>query len=662
MSMSSATSLRGEQESPSGSPGEYLHQRERNWNSPRPTWSQNSVTSTNGRKRADSLRSTSSSPQDPVHRSTPSPVPPFRPSQIPVRTPDKSATRDISTIRRAVTNGNHLRMDRDEESVSLDRTPTIRSVEPPVETIEGAYSSSPKSGPVSALELHESPMRRSTSFLQTPPRLAVSSNGGGFDFESPSPPKGLPDLPGPPPMSDEEEAEFNYGSIAWERSSAAQGDAPEVGNLTTMKTPRPPGAWLVTPAQSERTVSIAPQAQEPPASFQEAEYGGGLVTPVASLSRATALQTPAAPGAWVPTPATTPRKSILRVRFEPPPPEDTGPEPSISVFADSSGLSERVTQNAEPPSSPNTWADEVVGLPAEDTSRTPRPPVPRPKSPKSPRKSPKIRVLDAFGREAPSPVKRENDQANVFDAMTPRGKNLVRIVDEMGREIVTDAKESPNDGIAPESSLPSPPLDRRDALARVRQGLSDLAQGIDEINRTTTSRVDGSRMQELEELSRKARAEREELATRLYTAEPDLGTKVRNIHTNKPIFATVRHAPWFPARSWLLWLALIQGILIIFLYYSAIRQARDIFLSTYYDPFYPDLHLYTIRPDTLHHRIPSSKISWISILDTLQHHGWGTTFKILRDTMSIYIRDLRTRFWERWGEDTARQVVSWPPT
>ena len=89
----------------------------------------------------------------------------------------------------------------------------------------------------------------------------------------------------------------------------------------------------------------------------------------------------------------------------------------------------------------------------------------------------------------------------------------------------------------------------------------------------------------------------------------------------------------------------------------ATKQAKDMFLSTYYDPFYPDLHLYTIRPDT-HHQVPS--LSWISILDTLQRDGWKPALAILRDTVSIFIYDLRTRIWETWGE--TQPVASWPPT
>jgi hypothetical protein len=53
--------------------------------------------------------------------------------------------------------------------------------------------------------------------------------------------------------------------------------------------------------------------------------------------------------------------------------------------------------------------------------------------------------------------------------------------------------------------------------------------------RATTSKIDESRVQELDELSRKARARREELATRIYTAEADVLQNAPTIRGSKSI-------------------------------------------------------------------------------------------------------------------------------
>ncbi|KAF8626843.1 hypothetical protein AX15_004672 [Amanita polypyramis BW_CC] len=753
--------------SPSEPPEEYLHERERNWNAPRPRWLQNPdvrsspsssgsqrLTSLNGRRRANSLRSTGSSSQNeedypnqplplsapvfntgpssphskpqsypdqnmqhgqlnsptrnikseqgsqshsPSHshiwtRSTPPPGPGSRPTQIPIRTPTKTATRTADAQQNVVhehKNGDiplvtmdsvndiqprhrvegHPGVNRVNEPISQDRTPTIRTIDPlSVESPEDLDAGSPyfdpgasdgsTHAPATDTRPQELPTRKTramevTSFLQTPPRPSAGSSGASFEFQSPSPPKGLPELPGPPPMSDEEVEELDYTSIAWERTPGhpiTEDAMAGVGNSTAMKTPRPPGAWLTTPALLGRAADGAAKVRESLIVSNETEYSDAHATPVASLSRASALQTPAPPGAWVPTPAASSRKSILRVRFEPPPSESTETEQSITASSENSDFTPEISKRSSSP----------TDRPVEVRSSTPdlQIPVAKLQSPKSPRKSPKIRVLDAFGREALDYVAK-NEETTSLSVNTPRNRSAIRIVDAMGREVDEGSRQDLRGENVHRESLPSP-LDRQEAFKRlreVREGLSDLADRMDEIDRVTPDKVYDVRAQELDDLSRKARAKREELATRLCTAETGPRIKLQKVRGKAQ---SDRHMPRIP--SGLFWtFFVLQVVLILAMYQFATKQARDIFLSTYYDPFYPDLHLYTIRPDTLRQRVSSSS-SWISFLDTLQRDGWKATFSLLQDTVSLYIYDIRTRIWETWGGDATQQVASWPPT
>ena len=381
--------------------------------------------------------------------------------------------------------GSRLRVDRDSESVQ-ELTPTIRTIKPP--PLESPVEAHPRShlatnesandAPLLPSKPQDSPPRNSRlsdtmSFLQTPPRLIKASDSANFEFQSPSPPKGLPELPGPPSMSDEEEEDLVYDSIAWEQTPGQSvAEHADVGNVTDMKTPRPPGAWLATPTPADNVT----HTRGSPTVSSETEYDGGLATPVASLSRASALQTPLPPGAWMPTPATA-RKSILRVRFEQPPSESTETEQSISsANSESSEHSYEILKHSPSPANKVTQSAE----PVPPRSRTPdlQMPVTKPQSPRSPRKSPKIRVMDAFGREAPDHISREVEQVDTH-TNTPRTRSAIRIMDAMGREVDGEANKVREDG----QSLPSP-LNRREALMRVRQGLSELAEGMDEINRS----------------------------------------------------------------------------------------------------------------------------------------------------------------------------------
>ncbi|PFH52024.1 hypothetical protein AMATHDRAFT_141155, partial [Amanita thiersii Skay4041] len=97
----------------------------------------------------------------------------------------------------------------------------------------------------------------------------------------------------------------------------------------------------------------------------------------------------------------------------------------------------------------------------------------------------------------------------------------------------------------------------------------------------------------------------------------------------------------------------------------ALKQAREFFLNTYYDPFSPELHLYTIRPDTLRHIRSasfSSETCWITVFETLERDGWKAAIGTVWNSVFIFIYDLQRRMWEGWGQEGVEQMVGWPPT
>jgi hypothetical protein len=146
--------------------------------------------------------------------------------------------------------------------------------------------------------------------LTTPPRRQTSSSPK-VEFETPPPPKGMPELPGPP-SSSEDESETEKG---WLPAGQDVGSHPD---FSSMKTPKPPGAWGSTPLLSRRDLLVRAHTLSDSDGFVESTSESGLATPVASLSRASSLpaQTPAPPGAWLVTPGTDRRRSVLKVRFD----------------------------------------------------------------------------------------------------------------------------------------------------------------------------------------------------------------------------------------------------------------------------------------------------------------------------------------------------------
>lgn len=332
------------------------------------------------------------------------------------------------------------------------------------------------------------------SFSSTPPRESFFK-----PILHTTPPKDLPDLPDPP-STDEEDSEplppktntpLNGGSAlelaktprppgGWATTPAPvrdinlaleyfQGNGQGVEesshisnihdvNWTAIKTPKPPGSWntFATPLQAPRFDSPSIADSSAPV-----ETNGGLATPVASISKASLpFQTPAAPGAWVATPAT--RKSILKVRFN--------PQASKSDDFTAEDVPEHSTHDVMNSSESNITTNFVGSDTQGARPSTPEllTPISPERGPHNPRKSPSIRILDAFGRE----------QTDVADAKPNPALSSIakRVPDAMDREVDEGEDET-------FTAQNNHPMDHDELLSRVRQGLGDIVQGIDELNR-----------------------------------------------------------------------------------------------------------------------------------------------------------------------------------
>ncbi|KAJ6497864.1 hypothetical protein C8R45DRAFT_1130350 [Mycena sanguinolenta] len=458
----------------------------------------------------------------------------------------------------------------------------------------------------------------------TTPTKRPSFISSRAEFQTPSPPHGLPDLPDPPSSSDEE-TETERPSTTPLRFNGASD--------TFTKTPRPPGAWASTPAPVARTNSLpAPEPEE-----SECQYDSGLATPVPSLSRASSLptQTPKPPGGWVATP--TPRKSILKVRFNP---QQTELELSATEdFSSTNGHSEESREVSETSSLP-VEADRVH---SPELPHTPQSPTRSPT--RSPRRSPSIRVVDAFGRPESKPAKSPKN----------RNKNPVRIVDAMGREV------EPTEQSIKAEVLDDVPMNHNEALRVVREGVTALAQKLDEFDTSSDFvLLDEDRLRDLDNASRAARAAREDLKQ---TYETDRTAQLRASMLRSRSSSQMREVDSRPPspRLWAWTFIILSQVLFIFLIYRfRQRSARELFLTTYYDPFHPDLHLYGIKYDYL--TFPRTLPTMTSLSDTWRQEGFTAFLAHLVDMVVLFFADWRADTWRRWGGDDMQQSMQWPPT
>jgi hypothetical protein len=294
------------------------------------------------------------------------------------------------------------------------------------------------------------PLVQGNGIDSTPPQNKGSrrlKNG----FKTPSPPKGLPDLP--TPSSSDESENRSYGNIQSVSKWAA--------------TPKPPGGWLNTPKRSrEVTEQESPsddateRNSDSPVADEALSYlkppGGWLKTPKPSReiteqespsddatqrnsdtpapvdNGLSYLKTPAAPGAWLGTPAV--KKSILKVRFE----------PEVSTFTDKSESGKHSDPFFDSSiSAVNSLDNSNDGLQRTEQLSSTSPPSSR--GQKS-LKSPKIRLLDAFGRE------QDPDESHLEESEDP-------------------------------ATLSHFNFSRGELLSRIRNGLDDLNVGIDDLDK-----------------------------------------------------------------------------------------------------------------------------------------------------------------------------------
>ncbi|KAG6920101.1 hypothetical protein DXG01_010169 [Tephrocybe rancida] len=565
--------------------------------------------------------------EDSVQERTPTlkRVPALPPLNTPEYTPPRSPSPPHSRSEKANQNESSLQQNPKSNNITAAQEETTKT---PDQSLFQKLS--PPPSPVIPLHRRDSEAGPA-SFLSTPPRRS-SFNTSKLEFQTPSPPKNMPDLPGPPTSSedgtDEESGRASSSTLrrdltalktprppgAWApapapsrptaRPSLSKADPEQAtpsgrprtptrdfGNLTTAKTPRPPGAWASTPTPHVHH----DLPSEDVSGDTEPDYESGLATPVASFSKGSSLpsQTPAPPGAWAATPAA--RKSILKVRF------DAANESAATGSTTRDPLEDITNGSRQRDFTPSR-------------SRTPEPTTPvSPVSRRTtPHKSPGIRVLDAFGRVVVKDEVNTNKAAN-----TSKNKSGIRVVDAIGREVgnVDEPSQLTNGDV---SELAAP-QNRDEALGRVRQGLADLADGLDELDQLEQDNpIDYSRLRKLQKESAKARTARDQVGAALVSNTADLNSKLepfrKSLKKNRLFLpSSGRHYQ----ASWTIFFVLFAQAFIFFIMYRlATSRAQDLFLTTYYDPFYPDIHLYTSRPDTLRLSVDDSlEVSWLSIPD-----------------------------------------------
>ncbi|KAH9961259.1 hypothetical protein BC827DRAFT_1203507 [Russula dissimulans] len=606
-----------------------------------------------------------------------------------------------------------------DESVQDAPTPMARTIEiPPIEKVHSlspvGNSSTHAEGVLNAsyADDHDSevsspdaaPVDAAPSFeLSTPPRPRPSFSTSRIVFETPSPPKGLPELPGPPSSEDDT---GNLDLMSMNR----QNNGPL--NLIAAKTPRPPGAWAATPAPARSQTPQPTSSSLIPAKLSRARSNSlpqtsfidnqsSIAIPPSALSRAGTLptRTPAPPGGWVSTPGSLRRKGLMKVRFDnitsdsaasdaDAGAKDGKVETSLPVADwDATSLTrsgEDISESAPEPSfnhvkssSPTPASSTLAsgdGQEVDGSAPNTLPDASNYTSAGSPRRkgrrSPSVRLVDEYGRaqedRAITPPRKDPREHSVSMRMpgggplkTPRN---VRILDAMGHE-VEEASEQ-NDS---EDTVTEVRYSRQEAVQRMKRAVADLQEGLRGVDASNSNVVlDDPRLSELYDLSKAAREMRTQLASSLQQAQAthkygSLKESMRKSRFLPNFLPEQRLVSW---NHWLFWsLLFFQLILFLFMYRMSKIHARHHFLTTYFDPFYGDLYIHPNKPeynyDTNFFAFLRRRPLEPSYAERL---GIDGPMDLIKRSITDAIAQAQRFVWESWGwgGDDDR-VKAWPP-
>ncbi|KAI9446686.1 hypothetical protein H4582DRAFT_594749 [Lactarius indigo] len=523
-------------------------------------------------------------------------------------------------------------------------------------------------------------------------------------LHSPSPPEDLPlpELPGPPSEDDTGDNLF---------ATCENGGLPNL-NLTIAKTPRPPGAWAATPAPAparsqtpQPTLSSIghPRTRSnslPQPSFTEIR--SSLATPTPALTHAGTLpaRTPAPPGGWFSTPGSLRRRSLMKVRFE------TTPSGSAVSDVDATAKDDKEVEaslpeanwDVTPPLGPTHGTSESMSEPSFNNveSSSPIPALSTSASGDdqkesdlvanfvngtavgSPsrrklRRTPSVRLVDEYGRakeDFPSTPSRKDVREHSASMRMPGGGALktprnasVRILDAMGHEL-----EEPSEQNDSEDTVTETRYTRQEALERMKKAVADLREGLNSVDTPGNGSLDDPRLGELYDLSKAARDMRSKLASSLQQAQT---TQIR--HKYGSLKESMRKSRFLPdflpeprVISWnrgLFWgIFSLQFIVFLVMYRMSKMYARHQFLTTYFDPFYADLHLHPTKPEYIYDTNLFSFLRRASMDPSLLERLGvdGPVYQFKRGIADL-VAQVQRCIWESWGVSVNDQVMTWPP-
>jgi len=211
------------------------------------------------------------------------------------------------------------------------------------------------------------------------------------------------------------------------------------------------------------------------------------------------------------------------------------------------------------------------------------------------------------------------------------------------------------------------PMSRKESITRLREAIHQMVEDFGESDDSrVVSREDNKRLDELYRKSQAAQNARRDLAETLKKRQSDSNIQAKDWLPRKGKFVQGRgrFAVDF-LNTWILWtFVVLQILLLIYMYRLSTIRAKQIFLTTYYDAFTPDLFTHISKTHQIRHAIPpasSPSATPFSITDALTRDGWKGVLHEAWTRGTLLVVEWRNHIWDTWGQHPGR-TATWPPT
>lgn len=92
-------------------------------------------------------------------------------------------------------------------------------------------------------------------------------------------------------------------------------------------------------------------------------------------------------------------------------------------------------------------------------------------------------------------------------------------------------------------------------------------------------------------------------------------------------------------------------------------RSRQLFLTTYYDPLFPDLYLHLTHPEMFARSSENANPPWsiYHVPDAWARVGWAGVFSEFSGNFTVHVSDWQRQVQELWRTTYTRTDMPWPP-